>query len=163
MKQIVRIVCLIAGIVSLAVIACADHSHDYQRASDAYNAGDFKTAFHLWREEAEKGDVEAKEMVGAMYAAGEGVSQDYEESAKWYRMAAEEGHVSAQYVLGNYYSQGRGVAKSKEEAYAWWLVAAANGSKTAKEKFHAISKEMSDEELQRAHLLVVNIMKVLAE
>lgn len=143
--------------------AFADHSHDYQRATEAYAAGDYKTAFHLWGEEAESGAAEAQEMLGAMYAAGKGTPQDYVAAVKWYRLAAEKGQVSAQYALGNFYAEGQGVAQSKEYAYAWWLIAASNDNKMARKRWSTIKEEMSPEEIERAHRKVVEILFVLAD
>jgi TPR repeat protein len=90
---------LFGFLVLTVATASADHSHGFQKASDAYSAGDYATAVHLWGEEAKRGEVEAQEMLGAMYAAGKGVKQDYAEALKWYRVAAEAGRVSAQYAL----------------------------------------------------------------
>lgn len=164
MKRFVTVLSL-AIVVSLASVATvfADHSHGYQKASEAYAAGDYKTAFHLWSEEAESGAGEAQEMLGAMYAAGKGTAQDYVAAVKWYRMAAEKGQVSAQYALGNFYAAGQGVAKNKEYAYAWWLIAASNDSKTSKTRWSDIKEEMTPEEIERAHDKVLEILFVLAD
>ena len=38
--------------------------------------------------------------LGALYASGKGVPQDYEQAAHWYHKAAEQGVGPAQYRLG---------------------------------------------------------------
>lgn len=66
MKQLAFILSLFGFLVLTVAAASADHSHGYQMASDAYSTGDYATAVQLWGEEAERGEVEAQEMLGAM-------------------------------------------------------------------------------------------------
>src|SRR3546814_5560645 len=47
--------------------------------------------------------------LGALYAGGRGVAQDYTEAARWWRKAAKQGDRLAQYSLGTLYAKGRGV------------------------------------------------------
>lgn len=54
--------------------------------------------------------------LGACYAGGFGVSQDYVQSVKWYRRAAERGYAPAQFNLGCRYFAGEGVEKNLKEA-----------------------------------------------
>jgi len=52
-----------------------------------------------------------------MYAEGQGVPQDYQETARWLRMAAEQGDRSAQVPnLGVMYAKGRGGLQGEEKA-----------------------------------------------
>ena len=70
-----------------------------------------KSALMLSIEAAEQGNVEEQCKLGYMYEYGEGVSQDYEEAAKWYRKAAEQGSARGQYNLGHMYDNGKGVSQ----------------------------------------------------
>ena len=49
---------------------------------------------------AEQGESLAQWRLGVMYYNGEGVSPDYQESAKWFQLAADQGNAAAQYNLG---------------------------------------------------------------
>ncbi len=44
---------------------------------------------------AEQGDATAQYNLGKMYFKGQGVTQDYKESAKWFTKAAEQGYAGA--------------------------------------------------------------------
>jgi hypothetical protein len=52
---------------------------------------------------AEQGDPVAQFEVGARYATGEDVPQDYSQALIWFSKAAEQGNVAAQATLGAYY------------------------------------------------------------
>ncbi len=64
---------------------------DFQDATDAYNKGDFKTAFNEIKPLAEQGNASAQYNLALMYDNGKGVLKDYKEAVKWYRKAAEQG------------------------------------------------------------------------
>ena len=66
--------------------------------------------------------------VGAKYATGEEVKQDYGEAVKWFSKAAEQGHVVAQAMLGAYYMAGRGVPQDLSKAYFWSSLARAGAA-----------------------------------
>ena len=51
---------------------------------EAYEHGDFQTAFKEFRSLAGQDDSFAQFMLGYMYAHGEGLSQDYAEAAWWF-------------------------------------------------------------------------------
>ena len=57
---------------------------DFQDATDAYNRQDYETAYKLILPLAEQGDADAQGILGSMYRSGLGVSQDYQEAAKWF-------------------------------------------------------------------------------
>ena len=84
---------------------------------------------------ANNGDVEAMELLGMAYEAGEdneyvgisGIEKDFEEAVKWYRKAAEQGFDSAQHSLGNCYYFGHGVDKDYVKAVKWYRKAAEQG------------------------------------
>ena len=88
----------------------------YVHASESTPSGDIESIRML----AESGDAAAQNNLGALYATGEGVDQDYSEAANWYRKAAEQGHADAQINLGLLYSYGRGVDQDYSEAAYWF-------------------------------------------
>lgn len=79
------------------------------------------------RQLAEKGDPAAQFAVGAHFATGEDVAQDYTEAVRWFTLAAEQGHVGAQATLGAYYWSGRGAPQDLSKAYFWAVLAQSGG------------------------------------
>jgi hypothetical protein len=65
---------------------------------------------------------------GERYFDGVGVSQDYEEAARWYLVAADLGHGIAQYGIATLYERGLGVPEDFEKAAFWYQKAAASES-----------------------------------
>ena len=92
---------------------------DFNDGYDAYQKGDYKTAFNEFKPLAEQGDASAQYNLGVMYDNGKGVLKDYKEAVKWYRKAAEQGLASAQGNLGAMYANGHGVLKDLSKAKHW--------------------------------------------
>ncbi len=107
---------------------------------------------------ADSGDVYALLMLGEMFAAGEGVPQDYVEAANWYRLAAQRGVAKAQLSLGLLYSQGQGVAQNIELAYQWVYLAAEQGAPEAIEARDQIGKQLDAESRNRAQQLATRLL-----
>jgi len=91
------------------------------------------------RKLAERGDPAAQFAIGARYATGEDVKQDYAEATRWFGMAAERGHIVAQDTLGAYYWAGRGVPKDVSKAYFWSVLAEAGGNRASKYRVTALA------------------------
>ena len=79
-------------------------SANLQKGLDAYQNGDFATAFREWKTLAEQGDARARTLLGWMYYEGKGVPQDYKTAVKWFGRAAEQGDADVQTLLGLMYS-----------------------------------------------------------
>jgi TPR repeat protein len=90
-----------------------------------------ESVFEATLEEANAGTAIAQFNLGFMYYLGEGVPQDYKESAKWYRKAAEQGIAMAQVYLGVMYYLGKGVPQDYKEAAKWYRKAAEQGESNA--------------------------------
>ncbi|MBV9572435.1 MAG: sel1 repeat family protein [Acidobacteriales bacterium] len=103
--------------------------------------------FAVLRQLAETGDAAAQFAVGARYANGEGVSQDFPEAFRWFSKAAEQGHVVAQATLGAYYWAGRGVPQDLSKAYFWGLIAAAGGDQGSSYRVAALASRLSHEQV----------------
>jgi hypothetical protein len=104
---------------------------NFQDGWNAYEKGDYKTAFNEWKPLAEQGDALAQHNLGVMYSNGSGVLKDNKEAVKWYRKAAEQGDASAQYNLGWMYDNGKGVLKDYKKAHKWYTKAAEQGDADA--------------------------------
>ena len=119
----------------------------------AYRDGYFEVAFTIFRIEATQGNVEARYLMGRMYAKGEGVVQDHEDAALSFRQAAEQGHAKAQALLGFYYAKGEGVAKDLVAAYAWLSAAADQNLDEGREGKKIVVKVMSRSQIAKAEEL----------
>jgi TPR repeat protein len=95
------------------------------------------------RKVAEHGDPAAQFSLGARYATGEGVTQDYTEAVHWFTLAAEQGHILAQATLGAYYWAGRGVPQDLTKAYYWSVLAQAGGDQASKYRVAVLTSRMS--------------------
>jgi hypothetical protein len=95
------------------------------------------------RKVAEQGDPAAQFSLGARYATGEEVKQDYTEAVRWFTLAAEQGHILAQATLGAYYWAGRGVPQDLTKAYYWSVLAQAGGDQASKYRVAVLASRMS--------------------
>ncbi|OLF34360.1 tetratricopeptide repeat protein, partial [Psychrobacter sp. Rd 27.2] len=68
----------------------------------------------------DNGSIAAQYEIGAMYAAGEKVPQDYAKAAEWFHKAADQGDATAQWNLGIFYNSGLGVAQDSFKAFRWF-------------------------------------------
>ena len=128
-----RLAAAVMLIISLLVsgLAIAGPSED---AKQAYDRGDYKTAYRLNKSLAERGSPVAQSNLGLMYYHSRGVSQDYAEAMKWFRKAADQGDADSQYSLGLMYAIGKGVPQDYVLAYMWLNLASTRDSAWEKEK-----------------------------
>ncbi len=101
---------------------------DFNDGLDAYNQGDYDTAFEEWLPYAEQGEVEAQYNLALVYDAG---YKDYQQATEWYRKAADQGHAKAQYNLALMYRDGEGVSQNHKEAIKWIKKSANQGHASA--------------------------------
>jgi putative methionine-R-sulfoxide reductase with GAF domain len=102
------------------------------------------------RKLAQRGDPAAQFAIGARYATGENVKQDYVEAMRWFGMAAERGHIVAQDTLGAYYWAGRGVPKDVSKAYFWSVLAEAGGNRASKYRVTALASLLTRSQILAA-------------
>ena len=112
--------CAAVVLIGMSLATLAD---DYEDGYEKYLQGDFQGALALWRPLV-KTDVRAQFGLGTLYFDGDGVEQDYVESARWFSLAAEQGYAPAQFNLGNAFKAGNGVELDERRANHWWLLAA---------------------------------------
>ena len=74
-----------------------------------------------------QGNRQAQHDLGAHFAAGRLVDQDFERAAYWFQEAAIRGVANAQYNMGVLLQQGLGVPPDAASAVAWYRRAAENG------------------------------------
>ena len=117
-------------------------------------ARDYKQAMLWHRKAAEQGKADAQYVVGAMYYTGTSVPLDHKAAIGWFRKAAEQGHAEAQHALGLMYRyHAAGMPQDKVLAYMLWNLAAASGNANAVEQRAAISKRMTQEQIDEAQAL----------
>ena len=92
---------------------------------------------------ADAGDAAAQFAVGAHYATGDGVTQDYSEAVRWFTSAAEQGHVVAQGTLGAYYWNALGVHQDLNQAYFWSILAQAGGDQASKYRASILASRLT--------------------
>ena len=102
------------------------------------------------RKLAEQGDATAQFSMGARYATGEDVPQDYAEAVRWFSLAAEQGHVVSQATLGAYYWAGRGVPLDLGKAYFWSVLAQAGGDEASKYRVSVLASRMTRAQIAAA-------------
>ena len=103
------------------------------------------------RKAAEQGLAQSQHNLGAMYANGQGVPQDYVEAVKWLRKAAEQGLAQSQHDLGVMYANGQGVPQNYMEACMWWNLAAEQGNEEARQKRDIVAKMLTASQVADAH------------
>jgi Sel1 repeat len=102
------------------------------------------------RRVAEQGDPAAQFALGARYATGEDVPQDYSQAVHWFSLAADQGHILAQATLGAYYWAGRGVPPDLTKAYFWSALAQAGGDQASKYRVAVLTSRMSRNDILTA-------------
>ena len=108
---------------------------------------------------AEQGDPAAQFSVGARYATGDGVAQDYVEAVRWFSMAAEQGHIVSQATLGAYYWAGRGVQQDLVKSYFWSVLAQAGGDEASKYRVAVLASRMNRAQITAAQQLANDWIK----
>jgi TPR repeat protein len=96
----------------------------YRIGINAFEAGDYETAFLNWEISAKQGFAAAQHSLGAMYEHGHGAPQDYQKAIYWYGKAAESGHSIALHNLGVLYANGQGVRRDYRVAKDLWFASA---------------------------------------
>ena len=122
---------LVSSLLLLGAPLASANSSDTDRAVEAMRKGDFKTALSELRPLAAKKNPNAQFLLGMIYDAGKGVSQDQAAAASWYRKAAEQHHLLAQLFLGALYYTGQGVKQDYAQAAHWFASPADSGNDEA--------------------------------
>lgn len=79
---------LLATTLLTALPAYAGH---FEAANEAYQKGDYKTAFQEYKIASEKGDPRAQGKLAGLYLYGRGTPVDYGKAYIWFEMAARQG------------------------------------------------------------------------
>lgn len=102
-------------------------AQDVGAGIDAYNHGDFATAYRLLKSAADAGDSDAQVNLGYLYARGHGVETDQQEAMRLYLLSAKQGNAEGMNAVGFKYRYGTGVKIDLPRAVHWFCRAAVSG------------------------------------
>ena len=118
----------VATVITLAMCLWAGVSQAQEGLGwEAYQRGDYATAFLEFKELAGQGNPLAQNLLGEMYRDGLGVPKNYEEALKWFRESAERGWPLAHLNVGIMHAEGMGVPQDYAAAERFWRRAADSG------------------------------------
>lgn len=101
-------------------------------ARQAFERGDYVTAYKLFRAQAEAGDLEAQNYLGVHYYLGLGVPRDWQQALQWYDKAAKQGDPGAQVNCGLMFQNGYGTNPDIGAAFMWYYAAYRQGNTIGK-------------------------------
>ena len=126
----------------------------FAEGASAYNARNYALALKEISPLARAGNADAQHLLGLMYYTGNSVPQDQKHAVTWFRRAAEQGHAEAQHALGLMYRYHQaGMPQDMVLAYMLWNLAAAGGNRNAVDQRAAISRQMTQDQIEEAQAL----------
>ena len=127
-----------AAILALPFLFAATHASSSDRSHqltvagiDAYNSGDFATAFRDLKSAADAGDADAEVNLGYMYARGQAVPSNQAMALALYRRSAAQGNGEGMNAIGYKYMTGSGVPVDFNAALQWFCRAIEKGDPRA--------------------------------
>ena len=113
--------------VGIAAAGCSER----KTALQAFDAGDYATAFKLFKPRAEAGDSTAQNYLGVHYYLGLGVKRDLSRALLWYEKAATQGDPEAQFNYGLMFHNGYGTEPNITTAFKWYYASYRQGNPNA--------------------------------
>ena len=104
---------------------------DFNVGWTAYQQGNYAQAADIWTRLAKQGDESAQINLGFMYDYGQGVSQSFQQAARWYRAAATQHSAVGQYNLALLISEGKVHPLEGRSADYWLKKSSAQGYENA--------------------------------
>ncbi len=147
-----RPVLIIAATIIVLVGSAA--RADFADGAQAYDGGDYDTAFKEWIGLARQNDTNAQVAIAGMYRFGEGRPVDLADAARWYHRAADLGEAIAQLNLGEMYMLGLGVPRDMARAHLWLTLAAHQDRAWARDQRDELVRRMTADQLVRANRLL---------
>jgi TPR repeat protein len=132
LKRSIRLAALLLAATTVMTPVCrAESSGVLSDALTQYSKFEYTKAIEMLLPLAHRGDPVAEEILGFMYAKGEGIPSDEATAYHWFTLAAIGGRTEAQFQLGLIYRDGLGVPKDGKTALYWLGRAAQQGSADA--------------------------------
>jgi TPR repeat protein len=148
-----RAACLLSAVVVAVLPSANANAGTLEDGMMAYKQGNYAEAFRLLQPLAGQGEAAAQEVLGVMYAEGQGVEKHEDEAVKLFRRAAEQGNNLGQYNLGAAYVNGLGVPKDYVLGQMWLILAAAQGFEAARSARDKLTAHMTPGQIAEAHRL----------
>lgn len=123
-----RAVSIITLLLVFSQAVFSAESDQFEKGLDAYNQGDYQSAYKIISPIASKGDPSALNLLGMMNELGLGIPKNAKKAVTYYRQAADKGYSYAQYNLAVSYDTGVGVPINYREAVKWYERAAKQGA-----------------------------------
>ena len=142
------------ALVALVLCAALPAAADFADGAQAYDGGDYQSAFREWSALARRGDARAQVAIAWLHRFSEGRAVDVARAARWYRRAAVQGNAVAQLNLGEMFLLGIGVARDRVRALMWLSLAARRGKIWAADQRDALARRMTEEQRARARAMV---------
>lgn len=108
---------------------------------EAFERGDYATAYSIWKPLAEEGLAGAQHNLGVLYRYGLGVEKDFSLAVKWFGRAAAQGDADAQLALGDLYAEYSTSEEDDAAAARWYRAAAEQGLAEAERKLGVLYGE----------------------
>jgi TPR repeat protein len=147
----------VAALVALLLLGIPAHAQssleaDLRAAAGAYERKDMATAARLWKIWADRGNAEARTLLGAMYWSGEGVPRNHHEAARLYLLAANQGYARAQNDIGFMLGFGEGVPPRDDvEAYKWLTLAVERYTEKNQERLDQAKRDLATLDKRMTH------------
>ncbi len=142
-------------IVILLLVFTGPVAAEIEQARDLMERGQFTEAMSQLLPAARSGNADAEELIGVMYAMGQGVERDDIRAFEWYLRSAMKGHAGAQSGVGWYYEVGRGMpTPDLVRAYMWYVLSAIGGDPDAAISQEEVIKKMTTEQIEQAHVMI---------
>ncbi len=110
----------VVALVLLPFLSLTAHA-DFGTALQAYDDGEYQSAYREFRALADDGDADAQSILALMYLEGQAVDADMAQAIGWYARAAEQGQIDAQYALAIISIEGAGGAARNLNTAAQWM------------------------------------------
>ena len=123
--------------VPLVTWGCSEQ----KTAIQAFDAGDYITAYKLFRPRAEAGDTEAQNYLGVHYYLGLGIKRDMRQALQWYEKAAKQGDPGAQLNYGLMFHNAYGTDPDIGTAFMWYYAAYRQGNSTAGRYMNSLAED----------------------
>ena len=132
-----RLLLVILCCLSSALGGCGSE----KTAKQAFESGDYETAYGMFKPRAEAGDSEAQNYLGVHYYLGLGVRQDWGRALQWYEKAAKQGDPKAQLNYGLMFHNAYGTNQDIVSAFKWYYASYRQGNPTAKRYMDSLAAE----------------------
>lgn len=123
MKRLALILTIVIAVNAFA----GDGENEFKLGKATLRAGNRGRAREYFEQAANQGHGEAANLLGVIYAKGDGVPADFTAAAEWFRKGAERGHAGAMNNYASLLRTGRGVAKNDVDATNWYRKSAESG------------------------------------